>query len=139
MFHLLSGGLTTFKFSNKGKLQIKDHTTKEDLAYPAEFNSEGQYCFILVPPRPCLEKEAEQFGRWGKICNPVKLKDAQLSKALHIYKIKSFSSKTVCKIVARHQYPNTAAKLKALSDTGKILLPLEYLDSATIPAGTPQC
>jgi hypothetical protein len=29
-----------------------------------------------------LEKEAERFGRWGGLRDPVKLKDAQSNKAL---------------------------------------------------------
>lgn len=63
-----------------------------------------------------------------------------------IYRIESFpgdflkvhpSSKTVHEIMAKCQYPTTAAKLKTLPDTGKKLLPLDHLDPATIPADIP--
>ncbi|KAG1854529.1 hypothetical protein F4604DRAFT_1802717 [Suillus subluteus] len=92
------------------------------------------------------EKRAKRFGRWGTVCDPVRLKDAQSCKAPHIHRIESFpsdflnvppSGKTVRETVAKHRYPNTAAELQALPDTGKILLPLDHLDPATIPADIP--
>jgi hypothetical protein len=47
MFNPLGGGLTTFKFPSEGKLRIEGCTTKEELAHPAEFDSEGQRCLIV--------------------------------------------------------------------------------------------
>ena len=47
MFNPLGGGLTTFKFPTQRKLQIEGCTTKEDLAHPAEFDSEGQHCLMV--------------------------------------------------------------------------------------------
>ncbi|KAG1860556.1 hypothetical protein C8R48DRAFT_673767 [Suillus tomentosus] len=92
------------------------------------------------------EKRAKRFERWGTVCDPARLKDAQSCKALHIHRIKSFpsdflnirpSGKTVRETVAKHRYPNTAAELQALPNTGKILLPLDHLDPATVPADIP--
>ncbi|KAG1903267.1 uncharacterized protein F5891DRAFT_1185409 [Suillus fuscotomentosus] len=63
-----------------------------------------------------------------------------------IYRIESFpgdflkvcpSGKTVHKMMAKCQYPTTVAELKTLPDTRKILLPLDHLDPATIPADIP--
>ena len=42
MFYPLGGGPTTFKFPDERKLRIEGCATKEDLAHPAEFDSEGQ-------------------------------------------------------------------------------------------------
>ncbi|KAG2088303.1 hypothetical protein BD769DRAFT_1671078 [Suillus cothurnatus] len=92
------------------------------------------------------EKRAQRYLRWGKICDPAKLEDAQSNKALHIHKIKSFpgdflkvrpSGKTVHETMAQCRYPNAAAELKTLPDTVKILLLLDHLDSSTIPADMP--
>ncbi|KAI0252071.1 hypothetical protein BJV78DRAFT_1275122 [Lactifluus subvellereus] len=47
MFYPLGGGPTTFKFPEETKLQIEGCVTKEDLASPAEFDSEGQRCLIV--------------------------------------------------------------------------------------------
>ena len=47
MFCPLAGGLATFKFPNKRKLQIEGCAMKEDLIYPTEFDSEGQCCLIV--------------------------------------------------------------------------------------------
>jgi len=47
MFHPLSGGPTTFKFPDERKLRIEGCATKEDLAHPAEFDSEGQRCLMV--------------------------------------------------------------------------------------------
>jgi len=46
MFNPL-GGTTTFKFPVQRKLRIEGCATKEDLANPAEFDSEGQRCLIV--------------------------------------------------------------------------------------------
>ncbi|KAF8463777.1 hypothetical protein DFH94DRAFT_857962 [Russula ochroleuca] len=48
MFCPLGGGATTFKFPVERKLRIEGCATKEDLANPAEFDSEGQRCLIVV-------------------------------------------------------------------------------------------
>jgi len=47
MFCPLGGGTTTFKFPVQRKLRIEGCATKEDLANPAEFDSEGQRCLIV--------------------------------------------------------------------------------------------
>lgn len=47
MFYPLGSSSTTFKFPNERKLQIEGCTTKEDLAHPAEFDSEGQRCLMV--------------------------------------------------------------------------------------------
>ncbi|KAK0192612.1 hypothetical protein F5146DRAFT_1040678 [Armillaria mellea] len=47
MFCPLGGGPTTFKFPDERKLRIEGCATKEDLAHPAEFNSEGQRCLMV--------------------------------------------------------------------------------------------
>ncbi|GBE86879.1 hypothetical protein SCP_1001220 [Sparassis crispa] len=47
MFYPLGGGATTFKFPEERKLRIEGCATKEDLANPAEFDSEGQR-FLIV-------------------------------------------------------------------------------------------
>jgi hypothetical protein len=47
MFCPLGGGATTFKFPVERKLRIEGCATKEDLANPAEFDSEGQRCLIV--------------------------------------------------------------------------------------------
>ena len=47
MFCPLGGGATTFKFPEERKLRIDGCATKEDLANPAEFDSEGQRCLIV--------------------------------------------------------------------------------------------
>jgi hypothetical protein len=47
MFHPFGGGQTTFKFLEGRKLRIEGCATKEDLANPAEFDSEGQPCLIV--------------------------------------------------------------------------------------------
>ena len=47
MFCPLGGGLTTFKFPDERKLLIEGCATKEDLANPAEFDSEGQRCLMV--------------------------------------------------------------------------------------------
>jgi hypothetical protein len=38
---------TTFKFPDERKLWIEGCATKEDLAHPAEFDSEGQHCLMV--------------------------------------------------------------------------------------------
>ncbi|KAF8129235.1 hypothetical protein EV363DRAFT_1169106, partial [Boletus edulis] len=47
MFYPLGSGQTTFKFPVGRKLYIEGCTTKEELANPAEFDSEGQPCLIV--------------------------------------------------------------------------------------------
>ena len=47
MFHPPSGGATTFKFPMWRKLRIEGSATKEDLANPTAFDSEGQRCLIV--------------------------------------------------------------------------------------------
>jgi len=47
MFCPLGDGATTFKFPVERKLRIEGCATKEDLANPAEFDSEGQRCLIV--------------------------------------------------------------------------------------------
>ena len=47
MFCPLGGGATMFKFPEERKLRIEGCATKEDLANPAEFDSEGQRCLIV--------------------------------------------------------------------------------------------
>ncbi|KAM6490542.1 hypothetical protein JOM56_013885 [Amanita muscaria] len=47
MFYSLGGGPTTFKFPDERKLRIEGCATKEDLAHPAEFDSEGQRCLMV--------------------------------------------------------------------------------------------
>lgn len=47
MFNPFGGGQTTFKFPEGRKLRIEGCTTKEDLANPAEIDSEGQPCLIV--------------------------------------------------------------------------------------------
>ncbi|KAI0309190.1 hypothetical protein OF83DRAFT_1186441 [Amylostereum chailletii] len=47
LFYPLGGGATTFKFPEERKLRIEGCATKEDLANPAEFDSEGQRCLIV--------------------------------------------------------------------------------------------
>lgn len=47
MFSPLGGGPTTFKFPDERKLRIEGCATKEDLAHPAEFDSEGQRCLMV--------------------------------------------------------------------------------------------
>jgi hypothetical protein len=47
MFYPRGGGATTFKFPAGRKLRIEGCATKEDLANPAEFDSEGQRCLIV--------------------------------------------------------------------------------------------
>jgi hypothetical protein len=44
MFCPVGGGPSTFKYPSQRKLRIKGCATKEDLAHPAEFDSEGQRC-----------------------------------------------------------------------------------------------
>lgn len=41
------GGATTFKFPRGRKLRIVGCATKEDLANPTEFDSEGVRCYIV--------------------------------------------------------------------------------------------
>lgn len=43
----MPGGPTTFKFCVGKKLRIEGSATKEKLANPAEFDSEGQRCLIV--------------------------------------------------------------------------------------------
>ncbi|KAH9053302.1 hypothetical protein EDB87DRAFT_1676842 [Lactarius vividus] len=47
MFYPLGGGATTFKFPEERKLRIEGCATKEDLAVPAEFDSESQRYLIV--------------------------------------------------------------------------------------------
>ncbi|KAF8550117.1 hypothetical protein OG21DRAFT_1551938 [Imleria badia] len=47
MFYPLAGGPITFKFPEERKLRIGGCATKEDLANPAEFDSEGRRCLIV--------------------------------------------------------------------------------------------
>jgi hypothetical protein len=47
MFCPLGRGPTTFKFPEERKLRIEGCATKEDLAHPVEFDSEGQHCLIV--------------------------------------------------------------------------------------------
>ncbi|KAF8266875.1 hypothetical protein EI94DRAFT_1786730 [Lactarius quietus] len=47
MFYPSSAGATTFKFPEERKLRIEGCATKEDLANPAGFDSEGQRCLIV--------------------------------------------------------------------------------------------
>ncbi|KAG8717991.1 hypothetical protein FRC08_006187 [Ceratobasidium sp. 394] len=47
MFYPLGGGGSTFKFPEERKLRIEGCATKEDLANPAEFDSESQRCLIV--------------------------------------------------------------------------------------------
>ncbi|KAJ7511799.1 hypothetical protein B0H11DRAFT_2371103 [Mycena galericulata] len=47
MFYPVADGPTTFKFPEGRKLRIEGCATKEDLANPAEFDSEGQRCLIV--------------------------------------------------------------------------------------------
>lgn len=41
------GGPTTFRFPEERKLRIEGCATKEDLAYPAELDSEDQRCLMV--------------------------------------------------------------------------------------------
>lgn len=47
MFYPLGDGPTTFKFPEERKLRIESCATKEDLAHPAELDSEGQHCLMV--------------------------------------------------------------------------------------------
>lgn len=47
MFYPVAGGATTFKYPDDGKLRIHGCASKEDLAVPAEFDSEGQRCLMV--------------------------------------------------------------------------------------------
>ena len=47
MFCPQGGGATTFKFPEERKLRIEGCATEENLANPAEFDSEGQRCLIV--------------------------------------------------------------------------------------------
>ncbi|KAI0257534.1 hypothetical protein BJV78DRAFT_1272506 [Lactifluus subvellereus] len=47
MFYPVAGGETTFKYPDDGKLRIYGCATREDLAVPAEFDSEGQRCLVV--------------------------------------------------------------------------------------------
>lgn len=47
LFYPRSDGKTTFKFPEGRKLRIVGCTTKEDLANPTEYDTEGQRCFIV--------------------------------------------------------------------------------------------
>jgi hypothetical protein len=47
MFYSLGAGATTFKFPLWRKLRIEGCATKEDLANPTAFDSEGQRCLIV--------------------------------------------------------------------------------------------
>ena len=47
MFHPVGGGPTTFKYPEERKLRIVGHATKEDLAAPAGFDSEGQRYLVV--------------------------------------------------------------------------------------------
>ena len=47
MFYSVPGGPTTFKFPEERKLRIEGFATKDDLANPAEVDSEGQRCLIV--------------------------------------------------------------------------------------------
>ena len=47
MFYPLGNGPTTFKFPDERKLRIEGCATKEDLTYPAGFDSENQR-YIMV-------------------------------------------------------------------------------------------
>ncbi|KAH8977132.1 hypothetical protein EDB92DRAFT_2002107 [Lactarius akahatsu] len=47
MFYPLGVGATTFKFPEERKLRVEGCAAKEDLANPAEFDSEGQRCLIV--------------------------------------------------------------------------------------------
>ncbi|KAG8743173.1 hypothetical protein FRC10_000315 [Ceratobasidium sp. 414] len=47
MFNPQGGGATTFQFPEEEKLRIEGCVTKEDLANPAEFDSEGQRCLMV--------------------------------------------------------------------------------------------
>jgi len=46
MFYPLGSGPTTSNFPDERKLRIEGCATKEDLAHPAEFDSEGQRCLM---------------------------------------------------------------------------------------------
>ena len=47
MFYPLGGGPTTFKFPAERKLRIEGCATKEDLTYPADFDSERQRSIMV--------------------------------------------------------------------------------------------
>ncbi|KAH9963592.1 hypothetical protein BC827DRAFT_1281393 [Russula dissimulans] len=47
MSYPFGGGLTTFEFPDERKLRIEGCATKEDLAYPAELDNEGQRCLMV--------------------------------------------------------------------------------------------
>ena len=47
MFYPGGGGATTFKFPAGRKLRVMRYVTKEDLANPTEFDSNGNRCFIV--------------------------------------------------------------------------------------------
>ena len=47
MFYPVASGPITFQFPEGRKLRIEGCATKEDLAHPAEFDSEGQRCLIV--------------------------------------------------------------------------------------------
>ena len=47
MFYPRSGRATTFKFPEERKPRIEGCATDEDLANPAEFDSEGKRCLIV--------------------------------------------------------------------------------------------
>ncbi|TBU29285.1 hypothetical protein BD311DRAFT_661627 [Dichomitus squalens] len=47
MFHPGAGGRTAFKYPEEGKLKIHGCATKEDLAVPTEFDSQGQCCLMV--------------------------------------------------------------------------------------------
>lgn len=46
MFYPMFGEQTTFKFSDERKLRIVTCATEDDLTHSAEFDAEGQRCFI---------------------------------------------------------------------------------------------
>ena len=47
MFYPGTGGLTAFNYPEGRKLRIVGCASKEDLAVPAEFDSEGQRCLVV--------------------------------------------------------------------------------------------
>jgi hypothetical protein len=47
MFYPRGRGPLTFVFPDERKLRIEGCATKEDLAHPAEFDSEGQHCLMV--------------------------------------------------------------------------------------------
>jgi hypothetical protein len=79
LFYPLGGGATTFKYPEERKLRIEGCATKEELAKPEEFDSDGQRCLIVGKDGNTTDVTVERYaGLVSFLLNKVGIESVEL-------------------------------------------------------------